>query len=280
MDSATPSLDSKGDVAASRAPARATSPKTRLLSRLSLLVLSVSNGHPPPAQRVRLVSQLRDYTEDLSTAIRSSRSSRGRARRTQPPSRPAWTSCGGSASGTSPSPTSEVRPRPTPRTSANARPLPEAEGAKQYVIHGVQGRDRAVRSQRTTTLTLPSARRQARRLPAHHATDDFSAWARAFLKRLLATLAVFGWGSSSPSSCRGRSRGSCRTSPTPRRRGQATSRSWSPGADRSRPTACADLQQDGRAAARTASSRQLHFASAPRRSDGWPRRWPTRSATP
>lgn len=177
--------------------------KTRLLlMMLSLLLLSIGSLLILHLRsEARLVSQLRDYTEDLSTAIEVFQeqpvSETGDPQHALKVYMDKLRQLG--VKDVSIADTSEVQASTNPQNvGKQLLRSHKRKGPKQYVIHGVLGEETGPPgSQRTTTLTLPIVLGDKRvgYLLITRYLDDFSALGQeAFLKRLLATLAVFGVG--------------------------------------------------------------------------------------
>src|SRR5256712_10816077 len=178
-------------------------PRARLLlMMLSLLALSVSSLFVLPLRsEARLVSQLRDYTEDLSTAIEVFQEQPvGEAGDPQDALKAYMDKLRQlGVKDVSIADTSEVQASTNPlNVGKQLLRSHQRKGPKQYVIHGVLGEETGPPgSHRTTTLTLPIVLGDKRvgYLLITRYLDDFSPLGQeAFLKRLLATLAVFGVG--------------------------------------------------------------------------------------
>jgi len=147
------------------------------------------------------VSQLRDYTEDLSTAIEVFQEQPvGEAGDPQDALKAYMDKLRQlGVKDVSIADTSEVQASTNPlNVGKQLLRSNKRKGPKQYVIHGVLGEETGPPgSHRTTTLTLPIVLGDKRvgYLLITRYLDDFSALGQeAFLKRLLATLAVFGVG--------------------------------------------------------------------------------------
>src|SRR5712692_412302 len=169
---------------------------------LSLLALSVSSlAILHLRSEARLVSQLREYTEDLSTAIEVFQEQPvGEAGDPQDALKAYMDKLRQlGVKDVSIADSSEVQASTNPlNVGKQLLRSNKHKGPKQYVIHGVLGEETGPPgSHRTTTLTLPIVLGDKRvgYLLITRYLDDFSALGQeAFLKRLLATLAVFGVG--------------------------------------------------------------------------------------
>jgi signal transduction histidine kinase len=177
--------------------------KTRLLlMMLSLLLLSAGSLLILHLRsEARLVSQLRDYTEDLSTAIEVFQEQPvaevGDPQHALKVYMDKLRQLG--VKDVSIADTSEVQASTNPlNVGKQLLRSRKRKAPHQYVIHGVLGEETGPPgSQRTTTLTLPIVLGDKRvgYLLITRYLDDFSALGQeAFLKRLVATLAVFGVG--------------------------------------------------------------------------------------
>lgn len=174
--------------------------KTKLLVMMvSLLVLSISAlflHHLYDQQR--LLSQLREYTEDLSTTIEVLQEQPVGEGDQQKVLKAFMDKLGQlGVRDVSITDTSEVQASTDPqKVGKGLVRRPKSSGPKQYVIRGVLGEESA-HAHSTSTLTLPIVlgdRRVGYLLITRH-LDDFSALAReAFVSRVAATLAVFGVG--------------------------------------------------------------------------------------
>ncbi len=174
--------------------------KTKLLlMMLSLLILSVSAlflHHIYDQQR--LLSQLREYTEDMSTAVEVFQEQPVGEGDPQEVLKAYMEKLGQlGVRDVSISDTTEVQASTDPEKVGKGlvrRTKPRSP--KQWVIRGVLGEESS-HAQRTSTLTLPIVvgdRRVGYLLITRH-LDDFSALAqKAFMNRVAATLAVFALG--------------------------------------------------------------------------------------
>jgi len=170
-----------------------------LLTMLSLLVLSVTSlFFLHLYSERRLISQLRQYTEDLSTAIEVVQEQpvgEGDVQVVLNAYGEKLEQLG--VKDVSVSDKNEVQASTNPKNVG--RPLVRStnrRGPKEFVIKGVLGEETG-RSQATTTLTLPVVLgdRRVGSLLITRYLDDFSAISRdALVSRVLATLAVFGLG--------------------------------------------------------------------------------------
>jgi signal transduction histidine kinase len=177
--------------------------KTRLLlMMLSLLVLSVSSlAVLHLRSEARLVSQLRDYTEDLSTAIEVVQAQPvGEAGDPKDALRVYMDKLRQlGVKDVSLADSSEVQASTNPQNVGKQLVRSaKKKGPRQFVIRGVLGEETGPPgSQRTATLSLPIVlgEQKVGYLLITRYLEDFSALSQeAFLKRLLATLAVFGVG--------------------------------------------------------------------------------------
>lgn len=176
--------------------------KTKLLlMMLSLLILSVSSLfflHLYSEQR--LISQLKEYTEDLSTALEVFQEQPVGEGDPQDVLKAYMDKLGQlGVQDVSISDTSEVQASTNPQNVGKSVLLRrKRKGPKEWVIRGVLGEETGPPgSQRTTTLTIPVVLgdRRVGYLLITRYLDDFSALSReAFVSRLLATLAVFALG--------------------------------------------------------------------------------------
>ena len=177
--------------------------KTRLLlMMLSLLVLSVSSlAILHFRSEARLVSQLRDYTEDLSTAIEVVQAQpvgeAGDPKDALKVYMDKLRQLG--VKDVSLADSSEVQASTNPQNVGKQLVRsPKRKGPRQLVIRGVLGEETGPPgSQRTATLSIPIVlgEQKVGYLLITRYLEDFSALSQeAFLKRLLATLAVFGVG--------------------------------------------------------------------------------------
>ena len=177
--------------------------KTRLLlMMLSLLALSVSSlAILHLRSEARLVSQLRDYTEDLSTAIEVVQAQpvgeAGDPKDALKVYMDKLRQLG--VKDVSLADSSEVQASTNPQNVGKQLVRsPKKKGPRQFVIRGVLGEETGrPGSQRTATLSLPIVlgEQKVGYLLITRYLEDFSALSQeAFLKRLLATLAVFGVG--------------------------------------------------------------------------------------
>jgi signal transduction histidine kinase len=168
-----------------------------LLTMLSLLVLSVTSLfflHLYSEQR--MISQLRQYTEDLSTAIEVVQEQpvgEGDAQVVLKAYAEKLRQLG--VKDVSISDPDEVQASTNPKNvGRRLERTSKRRGPKEYVIKGVLGEETG---QATTTLTLPIVLgdRRVGYLLITRYLDDFSAISRdALVSRVLATLAVFGLG--------------------------------------------------------------------------------------
>jgi signal transduction histidine kinase len=172
-----------------------------LLTMLSLLVLSVTSLfflHLYSEQR--LISQLREYTEDLSTAIEIFEEQPVGEGDPQVVLKAYMDKLGQlGVKDISISDSAEVQASTNPRNVGKRLVRSsKRKGPKEYVIKGVLGEETGPPgSQTTTTLTLPIVLgdRRVGYLLITRYLDDFSALSReALLSRVLATLAVFALG--------------------------------------------------------------------------------------
>jgi hypothetical protein len=170
---------------------------------VSLLLLSVSSLFLLHLySERRLISQLRDYTEDLSTAIevfqeQPAAVEGGDLKATLDQFAQKLRQLG--VKDVSIADTSdEVQASTDPRTSASAScARNKKKGPKEYVIRGVLGEENRGAGAKTSTLTVPIVigERRIGTLLIQSTLEDFSALSQeAFLSRLLATLAVFALG--------------------------------------------------------------------------------------
>jgi signal transduction histidine kinase len=174
--------------------------KTKLLlMMLSLLVLSISAlflHHLYDQQR--LLSQLREYTEDLSTAIEVLQEQPVGEGDQQQVLKAFMEKLGQlGVRDVSITDTTEVQASTDPqKVGKGLVRRTKQSGPRQWVIRGVLGEESA-HTRTTSTLTLPIVlgdRRVGYLLITRH-LDDFSALAReAFVSRVAATLVVFGVG--------------------------------------------------------------------------------------
>jgi len=172
-----------------------------LLTMLSLLVLSVTSlFFLHLYSERRLISQLHEYTEDLSTAIEVFQEQPVGEGDAQVVLKAYMAKLGQlGVKEVSIAGLDEVQASTNPKNVG--RPLARAikrRGPKEYVIKGVLGEETGPPgSQATTTLQLPIVLgdRRVGYLLITRYLDDFSAISRdAFVSRVLATLAVFGLG--------------------------------------------------------------------------------------
>lgn len=177
--------------------------KTKLLlMMLSLLLLSVSSLfllHLFSTQQ--LLSQVREYTDDLSTAIEIAQEQPG----TEKDAQTALKAYAEKLKQLGVKDVSIADAEEQVQASTNpkvvGKPLLRAskkKGPREYVIRGVLGEETGPPgSHKTSTLTIPIvvADRRVGYLVITRILDDFSALAEeAFVSRLIATLAVFGFG--------------------------------------------------------------------------------------
>jgi signal transduction histidine kinase len=168
-----------------------------LLTMLSLLVLSVTSlFFLHLYSERRLISQLRQYTEDLSTAIEVFQEQpvgEGDAQVVLTAYAQKLRQLG--VKDVSISDSAEVQASTNPKNvGRRLERTSKRRGPKEYVIKGVLGEETG---QATTTLTLPIVLgdRRVGYLLITRYLDDFSAISRdALVSRVLATLAVFGLG--------------------------------------------------------------------------------------
>jgi signal transduction histidine kinase len=172
-----------------------------LLTMLSLLVLSVTSlFFLHLYSERRLISQLHEYTEDLSTAIEVFQEQPVGEGDAQVVLKAYMEKLGQlGVKEVSITDSAEVQASTNPKNVG--RPLARAvkrRGPKEFVIKGVLGEETGPPgSQATTTLQLPIVLgdRRVGYLLITRYLDDFSAISRdAFVSRVLATLAVFGLG--------------------------------------------------------------------------------------
>jgi len=177
--------------------------KTKLLlMMLSLLVLSVSSLFLLHLYNERqLLSQLREYTEDLSTAIEVVQEQPAGEGDPQVVIRAYAQKLRqlGVKDVSIADESDEVQASTNPRNVGKHLVRgTKKKGPKEYVIRGVLGEESGPPgSQRTTTLSLPIVVGDARvgNLVITRHLDDFSALSHeAFVSRMAATLAVFGLG--------------------------------------------------------------------------------------
>ena len=258
--------------------------KTKLLlMMLSLLLLSVSSLFLLHLySERRLISQLRDYTEDLSTAIEVFQEQPGAVEGgVDPPvalKQYAEKLRQLGVKDVSITDTSdEVQASTDPQNvGKRVQRTTKKKGPKEYVISGVLGEENRGVGSKTSTLTIPIVAGDQRigTLLITRTLEDFSVLSQeAFLSRLLATLGVFAlgillslylsWSLIRPlhgltQAAQQVAAGDMAVHVSP----AASTRWWS---------GCAS----------TAPWRRgCTSPSAPPRWDGWPRRWRTRSGTP
>jgi signal transduction histidine kinase len=178
--------------------------KTKLLlMMLSLLLLSVSSLfllHLFSTQQ--LLSQVREYTDDLSTAIEIAQEQPGAEKDAQTALKAyaeKLTQLGVKDVSIADA-EEQVQASTNPKVVVG-KPLlrsSKRKGPREYVIRGVLGEETGPPgSRKTSTLTIPIvvADRRVGYLVITRILDDFSALAEeAFVSRLIATLAVFGFG--------------------------------------------------------------------------------------
>ena len=178
--------------------------KTKLLlMMLSLLLLSVSTLFLLHLySERRLISQLKDYTEDLSTAIEVFQEQPSAVTTDDP--KPILDQYAqklrqlGVKDISIVDTSDEVQASTDPR-NVGKRVLRtnKTKGPKEYTIRGVLGEENRSAGAKTSTLTIPivAGDRRIGTLLITYILDDFSALSReAFLSRLLATLGVFALG--------------------------------------------------------------------------------------
>ena len=172
-----------------------------LLTMVSLLVLSVTSlFFLHLASEQRLISQLREYTEDLSTALEVFQEQPVGEGDPQVVLKAYMDKLGQlGVKDVSITDTAEVQASSNPRIVG--RPLlrsSKRRGPKEYVIKGVLGEETGPPgTQTTTTLTFPIVLgdRRVGYLLITRYLDDFSALSReALLSRVIATLGVFALG--------------------------------------------------------------------------------------
>ena len=178
--------------------------KTKLLLMMvSLLLLSVSSLFLLHLySERRLISQLRDYTEDLSTAIevfqeQPAAVEGGDLKATLDQFAQKLRQLG--VKDVSIADTSDEVQASTDPQNVGKRVMRtnKKKGPKEYVIRGVLGEENRGAGAKTSTLTVPIVvgERRIGTLLIQSTLEDFSALSQeAFLSRLLATLAVFALG--------------------------------------------------------------------------------------
>jgi len=177
--------------------------KTKLLlMMLSLLLLSVSTLFLLHLySERRLISQLKDYTEDLSTAIEVFQQQPSAVATDDP--KPILDQYAqklrelGVKDISIVDTSDEVQASTDPRNVGKRVLRTKAKGPKEYTIRGVLGEENRSAGAKTSTLTIPivAGDRRVGTLLITYILDDFSALSReAFLSRLLATLGVFALG--------------------------------------------------------------------------------------
>ena len=177
--------------------------KTKLMMMmLSLLLLSVSSLFLLHLLGTRqLLSQVRAYTEDLSTAIEIAQEQPG----TEKDARTALKAYAEKLTQLGVKDVSIADAEEEVQASTNPKAVGQRlvrsskrKGPREYVIRGVLGEETGPPgSQKTSTLTIPIvvADRRVGYVVITRILDDFSALAeQAFVSRLIATLAVFALG--------------------------------------------------------------------------------------
>jgi signal transduction histidine kinase len=184
-------------------PSRLRSPSLRttlLLIMLSLLMLSVSSlSFLHLYSERRLLSQLTEYTEDLSTAIevfQEQPQAEGDPQVILKAYAEKLRQLGVKDVSIADA-SDEVQASTNPSHVGKRLVRTKRKGPKEYVIRGVLGDENPATGQKTSTLTIPivSGDRRIGYLLITRILDDFSALSReAFISRLMATLGVFAIG--------------------------------------------------------------------------------------
>jgi signal transduction histidine kinase len=184
-------------------PSRLRNPSLRttlLLIMLSLLMLSVSSlFFLHLYSERRLLSQLTEYTDDLSTAIevfQEQPAAEGDPQVILKEYAEKLRQLGVKDVSIADA-SDEVQASTNPSHVGKRLVRTKRKGPKEYVIRGVLGDEPPTTGQKTSTLTIPIVvgDRRIGYLVITRILDDFSALSReAFISRLMATLAVFGIG--------------------------------------------------------------------------------------